>query len=421
LLAGLSASYAIEPAVSGEEAPVKLRQVNISEMRARATTPARNAPVRDSHILLVMPNSKADPDDVLESLKEVHGKIVDSIGSGDMKVLVVEAEEGKLDDTEKILRKDAEHFTAIQRNYSSSAQLQTEAASNDPYLPAQWYLGALNTFPAWKYTNGAGATIGVGDTGCQRTNVDLAKHIYPGVNTSAGSRTGNIDIDPDSHGTLVAATGFAQRANGVLTAGPAGHAPIFPVTIANSLGQTDDLQIIRAISHAAANKVRLLNFSYASTNPAYSLANPKVHPALHQYLKWYHDRKNGLVFIAAGNSGQRDPSPRLPYLIMVSALSPDYILSWFSNYGPIWFTAPGETIVTSNRVNRVATVSGTSFSAPLVASIAALVLSRNPSLRNVDIERILVRSCAGRNSTTGWNQYYGFGLPDAGKAVSIAR
>jgi subtilisin family serine protease len=63
-------------------------------------------------------------------------------------------------------------------------------------------------------------------------------------------------------------------------------------------------------------------------------------------------------------------------------------------------------------------VDGTSFSSPIVAAVAALIISKNPALPNVAVESILKASC--KNSAPGWNPYFGWGLPDAKKAVDLA-
>ena len=61
---------------------------------------------------------------------------------------------------------------------------------------------------------------------------------------------------------------------------------------------------------------------------------------------------------------------------------------------------------------------GTSFASPLVAGVASLIWSTNHNLKNTDVERILRASC--ENSTSGRNAKFGYGMPDAAKAVRIA-
>ncbi len=214
-----------------------------------------------------------------------------------------------------------------------------------------------------------------------------------------------------------------RTAKALITAAPAFASQVYPIRIADKYGNTSDLEIIEALNVASNNGIRILNIPFASDNLHLSLADASVHPALHAYLKYYHDQKNGLAFFPAGNGahgGHRDPSPRQPYFIMVTAMDNTARLAKFSNYGgPVWFTAPGQDIYGSNKAGKVASVSGTSFAAPLVSSIAAMILSVRPSLKNTEVEQLLIRSA--RNVTPFWNEYTGFGIPDALKAMKLLK
>lgn len=63
-------------------------------------------------------------------------------------------------------------------------------------------------------------------------------------------------------------------------------------------------------------------------------------------------------------------------------------------------------------------LTGTSFASPMVAGVAALVLSANPNLDSVEIEHVL-RATAEDLGDPGWDQYFGFGLPKADAAVEL--
>ncbi len=382
--------------------------------------PQSNFVSTSPEILLVMPNSKAEPNETAAILKEAHVTIIGTIGQGDMTCLLLQTKKGEFEETEKKLTGDNKHFTAVQRNFISQNHGFSRLGPpipNDPYFGSQWHLAAMNIATAWNTSTGRGATLGVADTGCQGSNPDLQGKTFAGFDVISGTARGNVDVSPTlSHGTLVATTAAATTANKLLTASPARDAYIYPIRIADANGSTDDSKMIGAILNAGTHGIRVLNISYGVTNTRYSLANAQYHPVLHAYLKWYHDQRNGLTFFSAGNSAQRDASPRVPYLIMVSAINAGYKLASFSNYGsPIWFTAPGQDIYASNLNGRVAKVDGTSFASPLVASIATMVISHKPGLTNTQVEQILIRSC-GKPS---WNQAYGYGMPDAAIAVKL--
>jgi serine protease len=59
---------------------------------------------------------------------------------------------------------------------------------------------------------------------------------------------------------------------------------------------------------------------------------------------------------------------------------------------------------------------GTSMAAPHVAGLAALCLSSQPAASNAEIRRIL-RDSAQDKGSSGWDQYYGYGRIDVGRAL----
>src|SRR5439155_16086206 len=62
---------------------------------------------------------------------------------------------------------------------------------------------------------------------------------------------------------------------------------------------------------------------------------------------------------------------------------------------------------------------GTSFSAPIVAGVAALVISANPGLTGDQVQGILKQS-ADDLGPAGWDPGYGWGRVNAARAVSMA-
>ena len=66
----------------------------------------------------------------------------------------------------------------------------------------------------------------------------------------------------------------------------------------------------------------------------------------------------------------------------------------FTNYGPktVDLFAPGSQVTTLDMDNELVTEDGTSFSAPIVSGVAALVLSYYPNLSASQLKRILLQS-----------------------------
>lgn len=369
-------------------------------------------PVYREDTLLVMPNKGADAKEISDIFKEIHGEVIETIGEGELTCYVVKVEKGKMLECERKLGQD-KHFSAVQRDYIFQTN---QAAVNDPYFSSQWHLSALNVVRAWSYGQGSGIVLGVLDTGTNYGISELSGKTYSGYDAVL-NRNGQSDVQ--GHGTMVATTAAAVTNNRVGTASPARQSYVYPVRIGDSNGGISSSALMKGIQQAGNAGIRIINIS-ANGNPPYSFSNRNVYTALHNYFRWFHDTKGGLIFVSAGNTPVRDSNPLLPYLIVVSAINPSYSLASFSTYGSnIWFTAPGQSIYCTTREGRVASVAGTSFSCPLAAAVAAMVWGARPSMRNTDVESILRSNCYKPN-TASRTDYYGYGMPNAEAAVRAA-
>lgn len=391
-------------------------------------------------LLLVMPNKKAEQDDIDKSLKDVHGTVVGTIGQGALRVLVVRTEKGQIDKVERALKKDSKDFHLVSRNLRARAQA---LPPNDANFADEWYLGAINALDAWDKSKG-NVQIGIFDSGCQASIDDLNGKTSKGFNAwDAGAQIAGgiggllggalgmaaaVEIadatgdgaqkDVQGHGTMVATTAAARANNGVNTAGVAPNATVVPIQIAGEGGWTEDLALILGINYAMLHGIKIINISYQAPPPV-GFTNVQLHPVLHEYLAAYF-ATGGLTFMSSGNDGMVDPNPPLPYLNVVSAIDRSFTLTNFSNYGTcVTFTAPGKDISCSSRSGSGVKVDGTSFSSPICASIAALVWNTNPGLSNVGVNAIMQASCSKAGSLP-WTPYYGYGMPDAQKAVKLA-
>src|SRR5207244_3562818 len=111
-----------------------------------------------------------------------------------------------------------------------------------------------------------------------------------------------------------------------------------------------------------------------------------------------------------------------PYEITVSATDSTDAIASFSTIGNcVDLAAPGVLIYTTDRGGGYGWSSGTSFSAPIVAGVAALVLSVNPSLSGSQVRALLEQSADPLPvGSTGWNSSFGWGRVNAARAVSMA-
>lgn len=412
-------------------------------------------PVDEEDILLVMPNAKSEKDEIKDAFEQAHGEVLAELGEGEMKILVVKTEHGKALQTQQKLAADG-HFSAVDVNKREYADW-VQPIFKEPKLADSWHLfrmhtpnvyGGLFTDPRNK------ELIAVLDSGMQGSEVSLVgmgadcTGIYKYLALKLMAQlmlNDNIDkaankieqwgnlvsymtyciSDNNGHGTLVASSA-AGGDNGVASLGINPRTAVYPIRIADGpLGAkiyTDELKEVVAMMICCQSNIRIVNISYGGVPDP----SKKV---LQAVMKYYHDKKNGLIFTSAGNDGKVLSYPQASYLNVVSAMektdkgimlakkSVNGVFS--SNYGNcVTFTAPGSVINCCGADGKPAVAYGTSFSSPIAAGVASLIWGQNRGLKNTDVERIMIQSC--ENTTGGTRSAkYGYGMPDAKRAMEL--
>lgn len=281
-----------------------------------------------------------------------------------------------------------------------------EVRPNDPMFGSEWHLTRISAPMAWETTKGSTAiTIAILDTGVDSTHPDLAPKIVPGWNFYDNSSNTS---DVNGHGTQVAGAAAAASDNGVGVASPAWNCRIMPIRISDASGNGNILSITEGLMWAADHGARVANISYMVTNSESLWTAAK-----------YFQNMGGVVTVSAGNYSTFDTGTDNPYVLTVSATDPNDALYYWSNTGNnIDIAAPG-CVYTTLKGGGYGSVCGTSFSAPVTAGVAALVLSANPVLTGVNARRIMQQGADDRG-TPGWDTVYGAGRVNAAKAVSLA-
>ncbi len=107
-------------------------------------------------------------------------------------------------------------------------------------------------------------------------------------------------------------------------------------------------------------------------------------PALNQAIS-YANKNNVILVAAAGN--ESTSAPVYPAAVNGKVMGIASTTNWdtrssFSNYGStdVWIAAPGEYVISTFPGGTYGSASGTSFSSPLVAGTAALLLNAKSSL-----------------------------------------
>ena len=285
--------------------------------------------------------------------------------------------------------------------------LPDEVTPDDPWYVDEWHLKTIGAPTAWSATTGgAGIIVAILDGGVDGSHPDLAPNMVAGWNTYNNT---SDTSDPGGHGTKVAGSAVAASNNGIGVAGVAWGCKIMPVRIADATGATTYSVMAAGLNWAANHGARVANISYTASDSSTVASAAK-----------YFQSKGGVVAMSSGNLSTFDAAADNPYILTVGATDNYDVLASFSSTGNnVDLTAPGVLIRTTARGGGYQSVAGTSFSSPVVAGVAALVLSANPNLTASQVQDILKQS-ADDLGTAGWDPSYGWGRVNAARAVAMA-
>jgi thermitase len=282
------------------------------------------------------------------------------------------------------------------------------AVPNDTWYWGQWHLPRIGCEQAWDTTTGATSiTIAILDTGVDPTHPDLASKLVPGWSMYEGT---SDTTDNWGHGTLVAGVASAAGNNALGVASPAWNCRIMPIRVIHpTSGLTSDSVIASALVWAADHGARVANASF-------SVAYLSSLTAATRYMT----ERGGITTFGSGNSGSVSSLPNDSYSLTVGAIDSNNQLASFSTTGMLVdLCAPGVGIYSTARGGGYGSGTGTSCSAPLVAGVAALILSTNPTLTGAQVQAILQQSADDLGSP-GWDPQYGSGRVNAARAVAAA-
>ena len=292
---------------------------------------------------------------------------------------------------------------------------------NDPFYYAsspsqgQWSLPWIGMPAAWDMETGSSdVVVAILDTGLDKDLPDFEGRIVSPYSVLDHGTDWPYWRDNSGHGTAVAGVAVAQGNDAQGMAGVAWNVKIMPVKIAN-YGDTNDYDLADGIYWAVDHGADVVNISFAG-DIATAVEEDAVNYAL---------ARDVIVVAAAGNKAWRGiyyPAA-LPGVIAVGATaeSPANSRTFFSATGPeLDLVAPG-TDIWSHAVGSGAWAwwSGTSFSAPIVSGVCALLRSADPAITFAEVIDIL-RESANDLGPIGWDQEFGWGIVDADEAVMQA-
>lgn len=347
----------------------------------------------------------------------------------------------------------------IKQNQDIEIQQNFNIIPNDTFFSQQWALQNtgqtggiidcdIDAVEAWEIEKGnPDIVIAIIDSGIDYTHPDLVENIWINEdeipdNDIDDDNNGYIDdymgydftdsdnpypFDENGHGTVMSGVAAAVTNNNVGIAGVAWNCKIMPVKIADENWYADVNKIAEGIRYAADNNAKVICMAFSARSSA-------IREAVN-----YAYRKGAFLCCAAGNYGNSIKQYPAAYENVTAVAATDnndqqmdYIYDFngvrvVSSYGDwVGIAAPGQEIHTTSPTYHVVAcdtwgqelnydiVSGTTLATPIVAGVAALVLSKNPNLSPDEIEDILCGSVDPYDS----EYYLGTGRINAYKALT---
>jgi|GEM_PF-7079161 len=294
--------------------------------------------------------------------------------------------------------------------------VRANAIPNDQYYSQLYGMGLLSMPQAWDITTGSNQiVVGVIDTGIDLNHPDLVSNIWinpnpnsygsyindiNGYNFISGASNPSNPMDDEGHGTHCAGTIGGVGNNGIGVAGVNWNVKLAALKFLDAGGSGYSSDAIKAINYANAMGIPVLSNSWGGGSYSQTLYN-----AIRNY--------NGLFIAAAGNNSSDTDinahypsSYELPNIISVASCSQNFqVTTRFTNYGKttVHLAAPGDGIYSTYWENgsTYRSLSGTSMATPHVAGVAALVLSKYPSLPALKLKKAILDGITVRSEWNG--------------------
>lgn len=295
----------------------------------------------------------------------------------------------------------------------------------DELRSQQWGLDQIHAPAAWRTTTGKGVIVAVIDSGIDGTHPDMRGRVLPGIDLFEHHRDAWA-TSGDAHGTGVASIIAAGLGNGGMV-GVAPGVTILPIRNGND-GSVDNTVTPAAIDYAVAHHAAVINLSQGLVAPIEPAAETA---GLMDAIQAAVDRawaRGVVVVAAAGNNSApwcSDPAA-LRHVICVGGVDDSRQHDYYSHVdaasratlvvAPTSANLPQHPgVIVATPGGGYGTESGTSFAAPVVSGVAALLAARG--LRGAALVSRLLSTCDDLG-LTGRDAIYGYGEVDAARALA---
>jgi len=364
-------------------------------------------------------------DQVEDEIEAVPGlDAIDDLDNADPSSVVAEyAALPEVEYAEKNYDIEMDHFESGQHQHPEDPRFEEQWALDNHGLDGGTEGADISAMRAWAISTGSDkVVVAVIDTGVDYTHTDLASNIWvrpadvpPYEDRQLGTIQdfhgynaveNNADpMDENGHGTHCAGIIGAEGGNKIGITGVNWRVQIMPLKFLNAGGFGNTKDAIECINYIidrrkAGVNVRVISASWGSTQKS---------QALEDVIRKANEA--GILFVAAsGNaSTNTDRTPHypssynLPNVISVAALDRNDLLASFSNFGPksVHIAAPGKDILSTWLGDEYESHSGTSMATPVVAGVAALLLSKDSKLSVDELRKRLLNSVDKLESLKG--------------------
>lgn len=293
---------------------------------------------------------------------------------------------------------EPDYYVSVQSTGKVSSKKDASATYNSwgvEYIEAEKYSAYLQ-----KQNLSNSITVGVVDSGIDDEHSIFRNRIdyngYDFVNSDY------YPYDDHGHGTHVSGT--------IVDCTPGLSINILPVKVLDYDGRGTGLNLANGIEYSTYMGADVINLSIGmDSHWSY------IHDVIDYAIS-----NNVVVVIAAGNNDNDTfyecPSD-MDEAIVVSAIDSYGDKCYFSNYGStIDVAAPGEYIYSAYPGGGYAYMSGTSMAAPHISAVCAMYRLKYPNLSVYEVEDLVQKNTKDLGAS-GWDQYYGYGVPHLSLAI----
>ncbi|MDB1089719.1 type VII secretion-associated serine protease mycosin [Streptomyces sp. ACA25] len=297
----------------------------------------------------------------------------------------------------------------------------------DPIEERPWSLQRVLLDRLWQDTRGEGVLVAVIDSGVDTVNPQLTDAVDPGLgadftpenpvedDTPPTTSRGDGTEDTVGHGTKVAGIIAARPHEDTGFVGIAPAATVVPVRQNDAYGSGTVASLALAVDHAVQSGAHIINISQDSDEPLTD--DSALKRAVDEALA-----ADVLVIASTGNDGA-DGRSRETYpaayegVLAVAASDRNNERAPFSQAGDfVGIAAPGVDMVSTVPGGGQCVDHGTSFAAPYVTGVAALLRAKHPD-RSAGAIAAQLQQTAERPGS-GPDRYVGWGVVDPVRALT---